>query len=138
MRRYYTRACNFYYGSISKNLIKEKKSYSLNGNNEISFDEIEIISRKLKKKISINQINRLPKQIKNNIDLDLKKIIFEFCLSKKIISIVSSYLGVMPILNNISVYINIPNDVKDIRGSMNWHRDDFGYRSMDLFIPITT
>ena len=20
---------------------------------------------------------------------------------------------------------------------MNWHRDDFGYRSMDLFIPIT-
>ena len=74
MRRYYTRACNFYYGSISKNLIKEKKSYSLNGNNEISFDKIEIFSRKFKKKFSINQINRLPKYIRRNINLDLKEI----------------------------------------------------------------
>ena len=74
MRRYYTRACNFYYGSISKNLIKKKKSYSLNGNNEISFDKIEIFSRKFKKKISINQIHKLPKQIRNSIDLDLKEI----------------------------------------------------------------
>ena len=43
----------------------------------------------------------------------------------------------MPILNNISVYINIPKDVQDIRGSMNWHRDDFGYKSMDIFVPIS-
>ena len=49
MTRYYTRACNFYYGSKSKNLVKKKKSLPLNGNSEISFDSIEIISRKSKK-----------------------------------------------------------------------------------------
>ena len=50
MKRYYTRACNFYYGVESKKLVKEKKSLPLNGNNEISFNYIEIISRNSKKK----------------------------------------------------------------------------------------
>ena len=44
--KYYTRACNFYYGSISKEKIKKKLSLPLNGNNLISFDKIEIITRK--------------------------------------------------------------------------------------------
>ena len=50
MTRYYTRACNFYYGIESKNLVRKKKSIPLNKNKEISFDYIEIISRKSKKK----------------------------------------------------------------------------------------
>ena len=40
MPRYYTRACNFYYGRKSKILVKKKKSIPLNGNSEISFDQI--------------------------------------------------------------------------------------------------
>ena len=51
MIKYYTRACNFYYGKISKEKIKKKLSLPLNGNNSISFDNIEIITRKDKKKI---------------------------------------------------------------------------------------
>ena len=51
MPRYYTRACNFYYGKKSKILVSKKKSIPLNGNNELSFDSVEIISRKSKKKI---------------------------------------------------------------------------------------
>ena len=39
-----------------KNLVKKKKLLPLNGNNEISFDQIELISRKSKKKISINKL----------------------------------------------------------------------------------
>ena len=74
MPRYYTRACNFYYGNVSKNLVKKKKSIPLNGNNLISFDHIELISRKSKKKISINKLSSLPKLIKKKIFLDLKKI----------------------------------------------------------------
>jgi len=74
MSRYYTRACNFYYGNVSKNLIKEKKSIPLNGNNLISFDHVELISRKSKRKISINKLSSLPKLIKKKIFLDLKKI----------------------------------------------------------------
>ena len=38
MKRYYTRACNFYYGNESKILVRKKKSLPLNGNKEISFE----------------------------------------------------------------------------------------------------
>ena len=74
MKRYYTRACNFYYGNQSKKLIGKKKSISLHQIKEISFDHIEIITRNSKKKISIDQIKYLPKNLRNKINLDLKKI----------------------------------------------------------------
>ena len=74
MLRYYTRVCNFYYGNHSKKLVNQKKSIPLNGNNEISFDQIEIITRSSKKKIFINQVKYLPKLIKKKINFDLKKI----------------------------------------------------------------
>ena len=74
MSRYYTRACNFYYGSKSKKLVKEKKSIPLNGNIHISFDHIELISRKSKRKISIKKLNSLPKILKKKILKDLKNI----------------------------------------------------------------
>ena len=57
MTRYYTRACNFYYGKNSQNLINSKKTLPLNGNKFISFDEVEIITRKSKKKIKVNRLN---------------------------------------------------------------------------------
>ncbi|MDC3174188.1 dihydropteroate synthase [Candidatus Pelagibacter sp.] len=74
MTRYYTRVCNFYYGLRSKTLVQKKKSLSLHGIKEISFDQIEIITRKSKKIILINQINKLPKSLKKKINFDLKKI----------------------------------------------------------------
>ncbi len=74
MPRYYTRVCNFYYGSRSQSLIKKKQSLPLNGNKKISFDQVEIITRKSKKKISIQNIADLPKSIKKQIISDLKKI----------------------------------------------------------------
>ena len=74
MKRYYTRACNFYYGNESKILVRKKKSLPLNGNKEISFDFVEIISRKSKKKISIKNLNKLHKSLKKQIILDLRII----------------------------------------------------------------
>ena len=74
MRRYYTRVCNFYYGKESRSLVNSNKAIPLNGNKNISFDHIEIISRTSKKKISINKINGLSKSLKELIKLDLKKI----------------------------------------------------------------
>ena len=74
MSRYYTRACNFYYGEESKDLVKKKKSIPLHQMKEVSFDQIEIITRKSKKKISINQIKNLPSRLKDKINFDLKKI----------------------------------------------------------------
>jgi dihydropteroate synthase len=74
MTRYYTRACNFYYGKNSKNKIKLKKALPLNNRADISFDHIEIISRKKVKKITISQINKLPKKIKLKVKKDLLTI----------------------------------------------------------------
>ena len=79
MKKYYTRACNFYYGNDSKDLIKKKLSLPLCGNNKISFDKIEIITRNKKKissqVISINKINLQNLLLRNKIKKDIKKII---------------------------------------------------------------
>ena len=74
MTRYYTRACNFYYGKESKQLVKKKQTIPLNKNKNISFDQLEIISRQSKKKISIKKINSLPRLLRKQINLDLKNI----------------------------------------------------------------
>ncbi len=74
MSRYYTRVCNFYYGKVSKNLVVKKESIPLHQFKEISFDQIEIITRKSKKKISIHKIKDLPKTLRNKINFDLNKI----------------------------------------------------------------
>ena len=74
MTRYYTRVCNFYYGTKSKTLVKRKKSLPLNGNDQISFDKIEIISRKSKKIISLSEIYKLPTKLKKKIKEEIKLI----------------------------------------------------------------
>ncbi len=74
MSRHYTRLCNFYYGNSSKKLVNRNKTIPLNGVKEISFDQIEIITRNSKKKIFINQIKYLPELIRKKINSDLKKI----------------------------------------------------------------
>ena len=74
MSRHYTRLCNLYYGNNSKKLVNRNKTIPLNGIKEISFDQIEIITRNSKKKIFVNQIKYLPKLIKRKINSELKKI----------------------------------------------------------------
>ena len=74
MNRYYTRACNFYYGESSKKKIKLKQSLPLNNRQDISFDHVEIISRENVKKISISKIHKLPKSIKIKVKKDILKI----------------------------------------------------------------
>ena len=78
MRKYYTRACNFYHGTNAKNLIKKKFALPLCGNKDIAFDNIEILSRDKKTKlIHIKNIKQLPIQIKKTVLKDLKKIVFK-------------------------------------------------------------
>ncbi len=74
MSRYYTKACNFYYGLKSKTLVKKKKTLPLNGNSEISFDKIEIISRKSNKIINLDEIYKLPINLKKKIKEDIENI----------------------------------------------------------------
>ena len=74
MKKYYTRACNFYYGDLSIKLAKNKKTLPLNGNSDISFDHIEILSRNSKKKVHINKIKNLSQFLKQKVKKDIKII----------------------------------------------------------------
>ena len=74
MNKYYTRACNFYFGSLSKINIKNNKSIPLHGNTRISFDKIEIIDRKKNKTIDIKDISKLSTKLKKKVDRDLKNM----------------------------------------------------------------
>ena len=75
MKKYYTRACNFFYGKLSVQLVNQKKTFPLRGNKEISFDKIEIISQDTKKTISLKDIKKLPQKLKKKIENDIKTII---------------------------------------------------------------
>ncbi len=79
MRKYYTRACNFYHGRAASSLIKSNKAFPLNGKKDIAFDKIEIFTRdkrKIKNKlIHIKEINKLKKNVRKIIKQDLRKII---------------------------------------------------------------
>ena len=78
MKKYYTRVCNFFYGSNSKKLIKKKLTLPLCGNSSISFNQKEIYTREKKKistkTINIKNIKKLPLIIKKKILQDIKKI----------------------------------------------------------------
>ena len=96
MPRYYTRVCNFYYGTKSKTLVQRNKSLPLHGAEEISFDQIEIITRKSKKILLVSQINKLPHSLKKKINSDLKKITSKkkgFCNLK--FKLIPNLLGVL-------------------------------------------
>jgi len=78
MKKYYTRACNFFYGAYSKKLVKNKSTLPLIGDNSISFNQIEIFIREKEKVksriINIKDIHKLPLVIKKKVYEDIKKI----------------------------------------------------------------
>jgi len=82
MRKYYTRACNFYYGKIARDLILNDKALPLNSRQNIAFDQIEIFQRKQNKIVeskfcSITEIKNLDKEILFEIEKDIKNITLE-------------------------------------------------------------
>jgi len=78
MKKYYTRPCNFYYGAISKKLIKNKTALPLCGDKNLSFDKLEILTKnknKISTKIiSIKNIKNQKLILKKKIKSDIKKI----------------------------------------------------------------
>ncbi len=78
MKKYYTRACNFFYGAESKRLINKRLSLPLCGDTLISFNKIEIFSKDKNKVesrvIDIKNLNKLPTIVRKKISEDIKKI----------------------------------------------------------------
>ena len=75
MKKYYTRACNFFYGKSSIELVNQKKTFPLRGNKKISFNNLEIITRDSIKRINLKEIEKLPQLQKKKIKKDIKTII---------------------------------------------------------------
>ena len=78
MVKYYTRACNFYYGNHAKLLIKKKIALPLCGKNNLAFDTIEFFARKNRrvksKKIFLKNLKKLSNFEYKLIKKDLVKI----------------------------------------------------------------
>ena len=75
MKKYYTRACNFYYGVSAQSLIKKKLALPLCGNKKIAFDKLEIFTKKKNKisskVINLKKISHLPTLLKKKIKTDI-------------------------------------------------------------------
>ena len=62
MVKYYTKACNFHYGHLP---IKTNKKYlTLNGDKNLHFSSIEIISRKSKNEFLLVKYKNYPQKLK--------------------------------------------------------------------------
>ena len=85
---------------------------------------------------SNNMENRYMTEIYDFLDFETKKKIIDFASSELMISTAAKYLGVFPILSKIIVDYKIPRNYENKRGAMLFHKDEFGYKSLDLFIAI--
>ena len=95
MKKYYTRACNFFYGSNSSEKVKKKISLPLNGNNLVSFDSIEILSKGQSKILNIKKIKFLNKDLKKKIEKDLRVITKKKSFKKLNFSNIPVLMGVI-------------------------------------------
>jgi len=144
-------------------LYKKKNDYSqyyLKGNDKKILRNIDIfkkIADEIKVKLDDEFIKKLKQKINkrnypedfylhgqksykinfwDDIDDKLREKIFNFALDEFNISIVSNYLGILPTISRIYLTLNVPVEGALERGPMLWHRDGFGYKSLDLFLPI--
>ncbi len=100
MGKYYTRACNFFYGSNSRKFVKQKLSLPLCGDHSISFNQIELFIRNKKsiktKIINLKDLKNLPRLIRKKIFLDLKKISLKREFLKKKSHMIMGILNMTP------------------------------------------
>ncbi len=66
-----------------------------------------------------------------------KSFIVSFALSEKMISTAAKYMGVFPILTKVGISHNIPRENTPSRAAMLWHKDEFGFKSLDFFMTIS-
>lgn len=131
----------------SKKLIKNQ--YQFKNISKIIYDDLsnELIEKKIdyikseeyKKNTILNNqalaINPFVYNLFNDLSESVKKDIVEFAISNFMVKTACNYLGVYPLLARIYVNINIPT-MSEPRSSQLWHRDDFGYKNLDLFLAV--
>ena len=141
-------------------LFKKKDFYKINKYEDAKFikddPEFQKIAYKIKNFVNKNLIDELKNKLesekrndptKNQYDSyrilffpllpdDIKEEIVKFALSEKNLVTATKYLKVLPIIKKIGVYLNVPKEEKE-RGAQLWHKDDFGYKSLDIFLAVS-
>ena len=142
-------------------LFKKKNFYKINKyeSSQLIEDspEFQQIAKKVKNVINDDFINKLIEELKlkkKQIDPsknqfenyrtsffpllpdDIKDEIMKFALSEKNLVTAIKYLKVLPVIKKMNVYLNIPENDK-AHGAQLWHKDDFGYKSLDIFLAIS-
>tara|TARA_B110000114_G_C15049613_1_gene380678 strand:- start:93 stop:1142 length:1050 start_codon:yes stop_codon:yes gene_type:complete len=144
--------------------IKNKEFYKINKFEDFrsieNNSEFERIAQIVKNSINDELINKIKNKIKNEIELvkfddpsknqygdykkdffpllpdHVKKEVVNFALSEKNLLTATKYLKVLPRIKKIIVYLNVPCSDKE-KGAQLWHKDDFGYKSLDIFLGIS-
>ena len=132
----------------SKRIINENNEFqnisqiiSQNLSNEIIEKKISYIrsdkfSEKMKKDNQSMAINPFVYNLFNDLDKKVQTKIVKFATSDLMVKSACKYLGVYPLLARIYVNLNIPTHT-EARSSQLWHRDDFGYKNLDLFLAVS-
>ena len=118
--------------------------------------EFKQIAKKVKNAINDDFINKLIGELKLKKEIDssknqfddyrisffpllpddVKDEIIKFALSEKNLVTATRYLKVLPVIKKLNVSLNIPVGNK-VKGAQLWHKDDFGYKSLDIFLAIS-
>lgn len=106
-------------------------------NFELTSDKIEKIKKDFALKFNSEEdIKDYSIDLTDHISDELKRKLIDFSLNSKNLKTATNYLKVLPYLAKIKLYMNIPLKNKTPKFAMLWHRDDFGYKSLDLFLAI--
>ena len=110
-----------------KNFINEKKINDILNNKEKYLKDNSKRS---------SDLTNFKFDINDELPNSLKEKILKFAISEKNFSTAANYFGVIPTISLISLHINTPVQNEKERGSMLWHKDDFGFKCLDLFLTI--
>ena len=140
--------------------IKNKEFYKINKFEDFrsieNNSEFERIAQIVKNSINDELINKIKNELEflkfddpsknqyNNFNKDffpllpdhVKQEVVNFALLEKNLLTATKYLKVLPIIKKIIVYLNVPRSDKE-KGAQLWHKDDFGYKSLDIFLGIS-
>ena len=76
-------------------------------------------------------------QIFDLLDEKTQNKIINFTKSEILVSTAAKYIGVFPTLSLVALTYHVPRDTNDRRGAMLFHKDEKGYKSLDLFLSIS-
>lgn len=112
---------------LNKELIKKNIDY-------IQSEEYKIFLKKKNNEAAYNFPFKI--DLFDQLDEKIQKRIINFAVSDFMVKTACKYLGVFPIFTRVYVNLNIKTKNNRQTASQLWHRDDFGYKNLDLFLAI--